>query len=142
MIEVRTLTLDDYDAIMAVWQASGLKIKPTGRESREAMQQQMDVGIQTIVGAFVDGQLAGVVLATHDSRKGWVNRLGVAEAFKRRGVGRALVQAAENCLHDQGITVIGALVEHTNEASRTLFEGEGFEVVPSYYLAKRDRPDA
>ena len=141
MIEIRTLTLDDYDAILAVWNASGLKIKPTGRESRDAMQHQMDVGVQTILGAFVDGQLAGVVLATHDSRKGWINRLGVGEAYKRHGVGRALVQAAESCLHGQGIGVIGALVEHQNEASRQLFEGEGFTIVPSYYLAKRESPD-
>jgi N-acetylglutamate synthase len=142
MIEVRTLTLDDYDAMMAIWNASGLKIKPTGRESYESMQQQMSVGVQTILGAYVDGQLAGIVLATHDSRKGWINRLGVAEAFKRHGVGRALVQAAEDCLHGQGITVIGALVEHQNEASRQLFESEGFTIVPSYYLSKRERPDA
>ncbi|MBX3081340.1 MAG: GNAT family N-acetyltransferase [Anaerolineae bacterium] len=142
MIEVRTLTLDDYDAMMTVWKASGLKIRPTGRESREQMERQMSVGVQTILGAFVDGQLAGVVLATHDSRKGWINRLGVADAYKRHGVGRALVQAAEDCLHQQGITVIGALVEHQNEASRSLFESEGFEIVPTYYLSKRDRPDA
>jgi len=142
MIEVRTLTLDDYDAILAVWNASGLKIKPTGRESREAIQHQMDVGVQTMLGAFIDGQLVGVVLATHDSRKGWINRLGVAESHKRHGVGRALVQAAEDCLHEQGIPVIGALVEHQNDASRQLFESEGFTIVPSYYLAKRESPDA
>ena len=102
MIEVRKLTLDDYDAIMTVWNASGLKIKPTGRESRTAMRQQMSVGVQTILGAFIDGQLAGVVLATHDSRKGWINRLGVSDAFKRQGIGRALVQDLEAQVRARG----------------------------------------
>jgi ribosomal protein S18 acetylase RimI-like enzyme len=140
-IEIHTLTLDDYDEILRVWQASGLKIRPQGRESREGMAQQMALGVQTILGAYVDGALAGVVLATHDGRKGWINRLGVAQAYQRHGVGRALVQAAGRVLHEQGLKVVGVLVERHNEASLKLFESEGFVLHDFYYLTRRENPD-
>jgi ribosomal protein S18 acetylase RimI-like enzyme len=142
MAEVRTLTLDDYDAIIGVWRSCGLKIKLNGRESRVKMQAQMQTGVQTILGAVQDGQLAGVVLATHDGRKGWINRLGVARDFQRQGIARTLVQAAEAHLRGQGISVVCVLIEQHNAASLSLFESEGFKLEPVVYLTKRDSADA
>lgn len=140
-IEIRALTLDAYDDIVRVWQSSGLKFRPTGRESREAMAKQMAFGVQIILGAYVDGVLAGVVLATHDGRKGWINRLGVAQAYQQQGIGRALVQAADRLLREQGMSVVAALVEHDNAASLSLFKSEGFVLHDFYYLTRRDDPN-
>ena len=39
--------------------------------------------------AEAGGELVGVVLGTHDGRKGWINRLAVAPAYQRRGHRRA-----------------------------------------------------
>ncbi|MEP7285781.1 MAG: GNAT family N-acetyltransferase [Chloroflexota bacterium] len=141
-VEIRPLGLADYEAICGVWEASGVRLQRTGRESYEAFSQQMATGLQTILGAIVDGKLAGIVLATHDGRKGWINRLGVLPEFQRRGVGAALVSAAETLLHEQGLTIIAALVEHHNTASLGLFQREGYLVNDVYYLSKRDHPNA
>lgn len=124
-----------------MWAASGLPYKPTGRESREAFTTQMASDVQDALGAEIAGELVGVVLATHDSRKGWINRLAVAKRHQRKGVGRALIEAAEAALRAKGLTVIAALVEHYNEASFALFQAAGFHVHETYYLSKRDSQD-
>ncbi len=149
MIEIRTLNVDDYDAICAVWKASGVHYRTTGRESREAFTQQMAGGLQTILGAVDCGnagdggeRLVGVALVTHDGRKGWINRLGVVPERQRQGIGKLLVRAAEDLIHQKGLIIVAALVEHDNEASLSMFKSEGFQVVNAYYLTKRDRPDA
>jgi N-acetylglutamate synthase len=145
MIEIRTLGVDDYDAICAVWKASGVHYQLTGRESRQAFARQMSTGLQTVLGA-VDcddaERLVGVVLVTHDGRKGWINRLGVTPDHQRQGIGKMLVRAAEDLIHEKGLTIVAALVEHENEASLALFKSEGFQVSDTYYLTKRDHPNA
>ena len=145
MIEIRTLAVDDYDIICDVWGASGVHLQKTGRESPEAFARQMASGLQTVLGAVDcdhDERLVGVVVITHDGRKGWINRLGVRPDYQRRGIGKKLVRAAEDLLHQQGLTIVAALVEYHNEASLALFKSEGFLVIDAYYLTKRDHPDA
>jgi N-acetylglutamate synthase len=142
MTEIRTLGPEDYDAICEVWQASGVGYQPTGRESRDSFTRQMSTGLQTVFGAVEDGRLVGVVVATQDGRKGWINRLGVHPGSQRRGIGAKLVQACEGMFHEMGLTISAALVVHGNEASLNLFKREGFQVNDAYYLTKRDHPDA
>lgn len=142
---IRPLTLEDYDALLELWQRAGLhSLRPQGRDSREAIARQLASGVQTILGLEVDGRLVGAVVATHDSRKGWINRLAVDPPFRRRGYGLRLVQAAEEALHKQGLQVIAALVESDNPASLALFQKAGYVEIDQgiHYLTKRESEEA
>lgn len=142
MIEIRTLSAADYDAICEVWQASGINYQPTGRESQESFAKQMTSGLQIVLGALDGDKLVGVVVVTHDGRKGWINRLGVRPEYQRRGIGSMLVRASEEQIHALGLRICAALVVHDNEASLKLFQHEGYKVNDVYYLSKRDHPNA
>jgi ribosomal protein S18 acetylase RimI-like enzyme len=145
MISIRTLSVDDYDAICEVWRTSGVDYQPTGRESRTSFARQMQSGLQTVLGAVDTDEadrLVGVVVVTHDGRKGWINRLGVAPDHQRQGIGTMLIRAAEDLLHAQGLTITAALVVHGNDASLNLFKHAGYQVHDVHYLTKRDHPDA
>jgi ribosomal protein S18 acetylase RimI-like enzyme len=142
---IRRLGLDDYDELLALWQGAGLhSLKPLGRDSRARLARQLASGVQTILGLEVDGQLVGAVVATHDSRKGWINRLAVDSEHRRRGYGARLVAAAEEVLGAQGIQVIATLVESDNPASLALFRSVGYVEIDTgiHYLTKRDSDDA
>ena len=143
--QIRELGLDDYDALLALWQRAGLhSLKPRGRDSRETLAQQLASGAQKILGLEVDGKLVGAVITTHDSRKGWINRLAVDPAYRRHDYGSQLVAAAEEILRAQGMRVIAALVERDNLPSLALFRKAGYvEGDPGiHYLTKRDSRDA
>jgi ribosomal protein S18 acetylase RimI-like enzyme len=138
---VRVLGTHDYERLLTLWGRAGLhSLKPHGRDSRETIARQLETGIMTILGLEVDGQLAGAVVTTHDSRKGWINRLAVDPDCRRRGYGLRLVQAAEEVLHRQGVHVIAALVEADNPDSLALFHKAGYvEGDPGiHYLTKRE----
>ena len=141
---IRELGLDDYDHLLALWQRAGLhSLKPRGRDSREALARQLESGVQTILGLQLDGHLAGAVMATHDSRKGWINRLVVRPDLRRRGYGARLIAAAEEALRAQGIGIIAALVESDNGASLRLFRKAGYVDAGRaiHYLSKRESDD-
>lgn len=139
---LRELTSDDYDAVCALWHRSGItSFKPQGRDSRQAFADQLQSGRQAVIGLEIDGELIGVVVATHDGRKGWINRLAVDPAHRRQGCGGQLVAAAEQTLHSQGIQVIAALIEESNLASWALFQRQGYLLSPDVlYLSKRSSP--
>ena len=144
-LHIRRLGLDDYDELLALWQRAGLhSLKPQGRDSRAGLTRQLASTVQTILGLEVNGQLVGAVVATHDSRKGWINRLVVNPDHRRRGYAARLIAAAEETLREQDIHVIAALVESDNPASLALFQKVGYvESDPGiHYLTKRDSEDA
>lgn len=143
MINIRPLAIEDYEALVSLWQRAGLNFKPQGRDSREALSRQLRQGQVTLLGAEEEGRLIGVVMVSHDGRKGWINRLAVEPAYRRQGLGARLIAAAEEELHDQGIEVIAALIEAENEPSLNLFQKEGYLLARGiFYLSKRPGEEA
>jgi len=141
---IRVLSLDDYDQLTALWQCAGLhSVRPQGRDSRAALARQLQSGVQTILGLEIEGQLIGAVVATHDSRKGWINRLVVDPAHRRQGHATRLIAAAEQALRDQGMQIIAALIETDNPGSLALFRQAGYVEFDEgiHYVSKRDSRD-
>jgi len=139
-LQIRVLSLDDYERWMAVWKQAGLhSIRPEGRDSRVAFARQLESGTHSVIGLELDGELAGVVLTTHDGRKGWINRLAVLPDYQWRGYATRLVAEAEHVLRQQGMTVIAALIEPGNEASLALFIELGYvDSQGMHYVSKRE----
>jgi ribosomal protein S18 acetylase RimI-like enzyme len=133
----------DYDRVIALWQAAGLPVKLSGRDTRKAFERQLDSGAQTALGVETeDGVLVGVALATHDGRKGWINRLAVHPDYRRQGIARQLIAAAEEALRAQGIEIFAALIEPDNVTSLEMFLAAGYVDWPGiHYVSKRDRDD-
>jgi N-acetylglutamate synthase len=154
-----------YYEILELWQRAGLHIRPDGRDSRAAYAKQMASGYQHVMGlrlappaveqpsqdpgpalrtaAAAPGRLVAVVLLTHDGRKGWINRLTVDPAYRRRGLARTLVEEAERWFRDEAaLEVWAALIEGENSPSQALFASLGYGRGDVVYVSKRTRPDA
>ncbi len=137
------LGADQYREVLNVWQRAGLHIRPEGRDAPEAYARQLAMGLQRVVGARAEGELVAVAVLTQDGRKGWINRLAVDPAYRRRGLARLLIAEAERWFYeDLGLEVWAALIESGNHASRALFEELGYQELDVVYVTKRTRPDA
>ena len=143
MPALRSLTIDDHAAMLALWQRAGLhSIRPEGRDSPSEFEKQLAAG-QIAIGLEEAGQLIGVVIVTNDTRKGWINRLAIDPDYRRQGYGEQLVRAAEEALQAAGLHLIAAFIEEGNAASLTLFEKLGYAAHPKIvYVSKRDSIDA
>ena len=140
-ITLRHLTLDDHDAILALWQRAGLSSRPQGRDSREAFGAQLASGALAL--GFEDGgKLVACVVVTDDTRKGWINRLAVDPDFRRQGLAAQLIKEAEQALRGKGIHVFAALIHSDNAPSQNLFQHEGYKPLDIVYVTKRDDEDA
>lgn len=95
------------------------------------------------LGLEESGRLIGCVVATNDTRKGWINRLVVDPDHRRKGHARRLIRAAEDVLRRQGMTLLAAQIEDWNTESLALFEEEGYHVHRDViYVSKRESDNA
>ncbi len=138
-MEIRQLSIDDYDLIITLWESAGLPVKPQGRDSREEMKVQFESMPDLTLGAFEGKELIGVILGTDDGRKGWINRLAVAPEYIRKGTATRLIAAIEAALKKRGCKIICTLVEDWNDISLQLFKKSGYiKHSDIHYLSKRE----
>jgi ribosomal protein S18 acetylase RimI-like enzyme len=138
-MEIRKLTIKDYDGIVKLWSRAKLPYKPKGRDSKEAIAAEMEANPKFFLGAFENNHLICTVIISCDLRKGWINRLAVDPNFRQRGIAKALIVEAEKVLRNHGIRIFCVLIEDYNSASQELFEKCGYiEHRDIIYFSKRD----
>ena len=137
---IRVFRIEDYDAVLALWKESKLPCKPRGRDSRTNLQKQLGQMMVRFLVAEMEGKVIGTVLASHDGRKGWINRLAVTKDFLRKGVAKRLLQEAETWLGQEGIDIAACLVEDDNEPSIRCFLAAGYtRHADIIYFSKRKK---
>lgn len=140
---VREMQAHEYPAVMRLWEEAGLPFKPLGRDAPERVRGELEAGRAIFLVAEAEGRLVGSVIATHDGRKGWINRLAVLPSFQRRGIAGRLVDEAEAWLMESGIEVVAALIESSNIASLSFFRDIGYLHDPDIeYVSKRKSAEA
>lgn len=133
-MEPRTLTPDDLDAALALWD----RTEHLGAVPRDEVERLLEHDAELVLGAVADdGSLAGVVLGSYDGRRGWISRLAVDPAHRRGGIGRALVAEVERRLAQRGCTRVNLLVFDHNEGGRALWESLGYEGTDEVVLYSR-----
>ena len=142
-ISQHDLGTNEYDEILALWERAGLPVRPDGRDAPDRFAQQMTDSRQRVVGLRADAKLVAVVVLTHDGRKGWINRLAVDPAYRRRGLAARLVAEAERWfVEDQGLEIWAALIEGENQDSQALFAVLDYRRHDVVYVSKRTRLEA
>lgn len=138
-MNLRRLTMADYPELVKLWRRAGLPYKPRGRDSRSHIASEISANPDFFIGAFDRGLLAGAIIASHDGRKGWLNRVAVDPDYRRQGLARRLTLAGERALRRHGIRIFGLLVHSYNKASLSLAQSMGYRLHRDIlYLSKRD----
>jgi ribosomal protein S18 acetylase RimI-like enzyme len=138
-MEIRKLTISDYEEMVKLWSRARLPYKPKGRDSKETITIEMRANPEFFIGTFEDNRLIGIVIITCDMRRGWINRLAVEPDYRKRGVAKILVGESEKILRKHGVRIFCALIDDDNAASQALFKECGYvEHRDIIYFSKRD----
>ena len=128
-IVTRVATTADAPALAQLnFAFNGVHVAPDILAGRLADPQHVE---QALV-AEIDGRIAGfaalriVPCLFYDHPHGELTELYVEEAYRRRGVGRALVLLAEQMAQASGVTELFVLTGDANIAARRLYAALGF----------------
>lgn len=137
-IEFRTPTIDDYETMIELWGKSDIPCKPEGRDRKENIEEELEKQPEYWIGAYDDDEMVGIIFGTDDGRKGWINRLAVAEDYRGLGIGKTLVEKLEEVFEEKGFKIWAALIEPDNPEGMDFFKEMGFEEGGIKYYSKRE----
>ena len=133
------MTLEDFDGVSAVWEAVGMW--PHIGEDRAWYQAAL---ARNPGCGFVwrdAGRIVGAVVAGWDGFRGSIFHLAVLDEHRNRGLGSALLAAAEQKLKDIGIRQINLMVYEENGFAESLYYRRGYERSPVKVVRKRFHPE-
>ncbi|RFS18731.1 GNAT family N-acetyltransferase [Chitinophaga silvatica] len=80
------------------------------------------------------GELTGMVTLGEKNNCADIGLIAVAENYRSHGIGRALMQAAENWGYLQGYTNIQVVTQRANIPACRLYEKNGYELIKEEYF--------
>jgi transitional endoplasmic reticulum ATPase len=138
MWRVREFHADDLDAAIRLWD------DPTASSEAPLFGLSDLIAAvrshQPAVAAVVGEELAGVAVATVTGDQAWVMRISLAAAWRRRGIGSAMLGELERRLVGAGVRRIVCLLAEHSEIGPLALEHSGFSARREMVLYERVEP--
>lgn len=123
---IRKMTIEDYDGVKALWMTiKGFAIRSLD-DSREGVARFLARNPDTSVVAVENGKIVGAILCGHDGRRGCLYHVCVAEAFRMRGIGKAMVVFCMEALKAEGINKVSLIAFTRNDIGNAFWKQIGW----------------
>ena len=133
--EIRPFDQTDEAQVIELWEECGLWRSWNDPHFDIARKQAVEDGLFLV--AEIDGAVVGTVMAGYDGHRGSINYVGVRPANRKRGIGRALMSAAEHRLLERGCPKINLQVRMDNPEAVEFYRRLGYETFAVVDMGKR-----
>ena len=134
-IDIKPYRDGDEAAVIGLWQECGL-VTPGNHPRADIARKRADSADLFFVG-LEKGEVIASCMAGYDGHRGWIYYLAVAQAWRRRGVARAMVAHAEARLRERGCPKIDLMVRQNNRDVIAFYHAIGYADDPVVVLSKR-----
>ena len=135
-VTVRRFEARDEEGVVALW-SHVFADDPPANEPRAVLRRKLERDPELVFVACDGTNVIGAVLGGYDGVRGWIYRLAVAPAARRRGVGRELVGAVERAVFALGCPKLNLQVRATNLAVVAFYEKLGYVLEERASFGKR-----
>jgi len=123
-LEVREITDDDVDDVIALWNAAGVSRPWNDARADLAFARKGEHAV--VLAGLLSGRLVATAMVGEDGHRGWVYYVATQPDLQRCGIGRQMMQAAEAWLRSRGVWKLNLLVRDDNAAAAGFYEALGF----------------
>jgi len=129
-MKIRKMKITDYEAVYTLWRKTpGMGLNDID-DSREGIERYLKRNPRTCFVAVLEDELAGVIMAGHDGRRGYIHHTCVDVTLWNNQIGTELVETALNALRAEGISKVALVVFERNGRGNGFWERMGFTVRP------------
>ena len=125
-IKISNFTIESYDRVFNLWKQCEKGVGLGDSDSRENIRLFLERNPGMSLIAELDDVLAGVILAGHDGRRGYLHHLAVSPDYRMQGLGRLLVDACLKRFKDHGILKCHILLFNDNNEGLKFWESIGW----------------
>lgn len=137
-IGIRPYTPVDYPQVRTLLEEGNLYYEPN--DSQKRLDEKISRDPKSIFIAQDLDQIVGTVSLMEDGRMAFIFRLAVRPTHRNRGIGRNLMDKAEEELRSRGHKEINILVEEDNNELKDYYRRQGYEEGHPYrWMAKEVR---
>lgn len=144
MILIRPMIAPDIPLALLLWQdLPGIGLRDA--DSPEALQRYLERNPGCSHVAIAAGELAGVSLAGHDGRRGYLHHVAVKTKYQKQGLGRQLVVACLTGLKNEGIEKAHLWVKADNASGQAFWHHLGWHArtdIQLMSIVTGDNPNA
>lgn len=126
MYTIRTMTIEDYEGVYALWMSiKGFAIRSID-DSKEGVARFLLRNPDTSVVAVEDGRIIGAILCGHDGRRGCLYHVCVRQECRMRGVGKAMVVYCMEQLKAEQISKVSLIAFTANDVGNAFWRRIGW----------------
>ena len=123
---IRTMTIEDYDEVYALWKIiRGFAMRSLD-DSREGVERFLRRNPASSVVAVEDGKVVGSILCGHDGRRGCLYHVCVHENYRMRGIGKAMVVHCMEELEKEQISKVSLIAFTQNDIGNAFWKEIGW----------------
>lgn len=124
---IRTMTIEDYDGLYALWRTiRGFGMRSID-DSREGVERFLKRNPATsVVAVDESGSIVGGILCGHDGRRGCLYHVCVREDCRRNGIGKAMVVHCMNALKEEKINKVSLIAFTVNDVGNAFWNCIGW----------------
>jgi ribosomal protein S18 acetylase RimI-like enzyme len=134
-LTIRPATSEDESSVVELWHHCDL-VASYNDPAADFRFARAGACSDVLVGEDETGRISGSVMVGHDGHRGWFYYVACAPDLRGSGIGRQMVQAAEEWLRQRGVVKVQLLVRETNTKVVSFYEHLGFEVAPRVVMGK------
>jgi len=131
---IRAYQDDDEADVLAVWAES---FAPGWAVPRDEIRWKCSVQRDLFLVGVLDGRVIATAMGGYDGHRGWLYKLAVGAAYRRRGVGRRMVEAVEQRLKARGCPKVNLQVLATNRDVVAFYQQLGFAIEDRVSMGRR-----
>ncbi|MEN8194955.1 MAG: GNAT family acetyltransferase [Pseudomonadota bacterium] len=144
-MDIRPIEDGDIESVVALWESCDL-LRPWNDPHADIARAHTAPQSEIFVLADEDGTIVASAMAGDDGHRGWPYYVAVSPDRRGEGLGKAIMDHAENWLKAQGASKVNLMIRSGNPV-QAFYEAAGYEVEDRVVMAKwlteppaRDKP--
>jgi N-acetylglutamate synthase len=122
---ISPMTVGDLAHALELWgQTDGVGLNESDTVDQLTLYLERNPGLSLV--ARAGNRIVGAVLCGHDGRRGYLHHLAVAPEYRKRGLGRQMVEDCLESLRQIGIRKCSIFLYADNEAGERFWKNGGW----------------
>ena len=138
-MQIRPFSSGDKEAVIQLWGDCGLVV-PHNNPCRD-IECKLQVNPEWFLVGELEGQVVSTCMVGYEGHRGWINYLAIRPDLQGRGLGKQMMQHAEDLMKQAGCAKINLQIRSTNKKVVQFYKSLGYRQDPVVSMGKRLDPD-